>query len=88
MSAPRVDFSSCAAARVEGQLLLDVITAVEAKAMLFAVSGAFQLLQQEDDGVVDDAKHPRTAHHAQRKLLQVEVGSGFKDAVNHGTPRN
>lgn len=88
MSAPGVDFSSRAAARVERQLLLHQVAAVETEAVLLAVGSALQLLQQEDDGIVDDAEHPRAAHHSQRELLQVEVCSGFEDAVDHGPPGN
>lgn len=66
LSVPCVDFSSSAAARVDGQLFLDVVAAVEAEAVVFAVGGPLQLLQQEDDGIVDDAEHPRAAHPAQR----------------------
>lgn len=88
MSVPCVDFSSGAAARVEGELFLDVIASVEAEAMVFAVRGALQLLQQEDDGVVDDTEHPRPAHPAQGKLLQVEARPGFEDAVDHSAPRD
>lgn len=64
MSVPCADFSSGAATRVEGEFFLDVITSVEAEAVAFAVCGALQLLQQEDDGIVDDAEHPRPAHPA------------------------
>jgi len=86
MCVPGVDFSPSAAALIEGKLFLDVVTAVEAEAMPFAVCSTLQLLQQENDGVVDDTEHPRPAHPAQRKLLQMEACSGFEDAVNHRTP--
>ena len=59
---------------------------MEAEAMAFAVGGTMQLLQQEDDGIVNDAEHPRPAHPAQRQLLQVEACTGLKDAVNHRSP--
>lgn len=59
---------------------------MEAEAVALAAGGALQLLQQEDDGVVDDAHHPRAAHPAQRQLLQVEAGAGLQDAVRHRTP--
>lgn len=88
MSVPCVDFRTSAATRIEGKLFLDVITAVEAEAVAFAVCGTLQLLQQEDDSVVDDTKHPRPAHPTQRQLLQVEACSSFQDAVNHRTPCN
>lgn len=44
VSAPCVNFSARAAARVEGRLLLGVVAAVEAEAVALAVSGALQLL--------------------------------------------
>lgn len=88
MFVPCIDFSSGAATRVEGQLFLDVIAAVEAEAVVFAVRGPLQLLQQEDDGIVDDAEHPWPAHPAQRQLLEVEARPSFKDTVNHCAPGN
>lgn len=66
MSVPCVDFRTSAATRIEGKLFLNVVTAVEAEAVAFAICGTLQLLQQEDDGIVDDTEHPRTAHPAQR----------------------
>lgn len=86
MSVPCVNFRASAATRIDGKLFLDVIAAVEAEAVVFAVCGTLQLLQQEDDGIVDDTKHPRPAHPAQRQLLQVEACPSFEDAVNHCTP--
>ena len=86
MLVPRVDFRSGAATWVEGKLFLDGVTAVEAEAVVLAVRRPLQLLQQEDDGVVDDTEHPRAAHPAQRQLLQVEACASFKDTVNHCTP--
>lgn len=83
---PCVDLRAGAAAWVDRQLLLQVVAAVEAEAVALAAGGALQLLQQEDDGVVDDAHHPRAAHPAQRQLLQVEARSGLQDAVCHRTP--
>lgn len=88
MSVPCVDFRTSAATRIEGKLFLDVITAVEAETVAFAVCGTLQLLQEEDDGIVDDTEHPGPAHPAQRQLLQVETCSSFQDAVNHRTPGN
>ena len=88
MLVPCVDFSSGAATRVERKLLFDVITAVEAEAVVFAGCGPLQLLQQEDDSIMDDAEHPRPSHPAQRQLLQMEACSSFKDTVNHCTPGN
>jgi len=88
VSAPCVDFSSRAAARVKWKLFLNVVTAVESEAVAFAVGRALQLLKQEDDSIMDDAEHPRAAHHTQRKLLQVEACPSFKDALNHGAPGN
>lgn len=85
---PCVDFSSGAATRVEGKLFFDVVTAVEAETVVFAVCGPLQLLQQEDDSIVDHTKHPRPSHPAQRQLFQVEACSSFKDAVNHCPPGN
>lgn len=88
MYVPCIDFSPSTATGIKGKLFLDVITAVEAEAVPLAVRCALQLLKQEDDGIVDDAEHPRPAHPAQRQLLQVESGSSFEDAVNHRAPGN
>lgn len=63
-SAPCVNFGSGAAARVERKLFFGVVAAVEAEAVPLAVGGALQLLQQEDDGVMDDTQDALAAHHA------------------------
>lgn len=83
---PCVDLRAGAAAGVDRELLLQVFAAVEAEAVALAAGGTLQLLQQEDDGVVDDAHHPWPAHPAQRQLLQVEAGAGLQDPVRHRTP--
>lgn len=46
---------------VDGRLIR-LLGLVEAEAVAPAVSGAVQLLQQEDDGLVDDSQHPQTVH--------------------------
>lgn len=53
---------------------------------MLAVCCTLQLLQQEDNGVVDNTEHSRAARASQGKLLQVEVCTGFKDTVDHCPP--
>lgn len=88
VSAPWVDFRASAAAWIDGKLLLCVFTAVEAKAVVFAVCCTLQLLQQKDYGIVHNAEHSRATRSSQRHLLEVEVGTSFKNTVDHCPPGN
>lgn len=87
-TAPAVDFCSGTTTGIEWQLLLHFITAMEAEAVVFAVCCPLQLLQQEGDGVVDNTKHPGSAHDTERQMFQVKTSTGFKDTVDHSTPGN
>lgn len=60
-SSPVVDFCTGRAVGIEGRVFA-LLWFVEAKTVASAVFGTAQLLQQEDHGFMNDAKHPQSVH--------------------------
>lgn len=58
LSEPVVDLGAGRAVGVEWRLVA-LLRLMEAEAVAPAVPGAVELLQQEDNGLVDDAQHPQ-----------------------------
>jgi len=73
-SSPGVDLCAGRAVGVDGRLV-GFLRLVEAEAVTATVSGAVQLLQQEDHGLVDDAQHPQPVHACEERKGKKNVSA-------------
>lgn len=85
---PQVEFRAGTAARVDRQVVLLAELFEEAKGVPLAAMGSLQLLQQEDNGIVDQAQHVGARHPVASQRPEPCNGPGLLHPVDHRLPSN